>query len=101
MTCVNRSLHGGSHAFRDELYHNQWASAFMVVGIVAEAKLVKDHGWKCTAAMVLWIVLRAAARCISISCRVPRLGQGTFRPGGDDGLGGRPAQDRCLSWSGG
>lgn len=35
------------------------------------AKLVKDHGWKCTAAVVLNVVLRAAARSISISaaCR--------------------------------
>ena len=43
----------------------------MDVGIVAQAKLVKDHGWKCTAAVVLGIVLRAAARSISVSaaCR--------------------------------
>jgi hypothetical protein len=36
-----------------------------------EAKLVKDHGWKCTAVVVLGIVLRAAARSISVSgaCR--------------------------------
>jgi len=36
-----------------------------------DAKLVKDHGWKCTAAIVLGIALRAAARCISVSaaCR--------------------------------
>ena len=35
------------------------------------AKLVKDHGWKCTAATVLNVVLRAAARSISIAaaCR--------------------------------
>jgi hypothetical protein len=34
-------------------------------------KLVKDHGWLCTAAVVLGIVLRAAGRSISISaaCR--------------------------------
>jgi hypothetical protein len=32
-----------------------------------QAKLVKDHGWKCTAAVVLGIVLRAAARLISVS----------------------------------
>ena len=30
-------------------------------------ELVKDHGWKCTAAVVLGIVLRAAARSISVS----------------------------------
>ena len=36
-----------------------------------QAKLVKDHGWLCTSAVVLNIVLRAAARSISISaaCR--------------------------------
>jgi hypothetical protein len=32
-----------------------------------DAKLLKDHGWLCTAAVVLSIVLRAAARSISIS----------------------------------
>ena len=31
-----------------------------------QAKLVKDHGWLCTAATVLAIVLRAASRSISI-----------------------------------
>jgi hypothetical protein len=36
-----------------------------------QAKLAKDHGWKCTAAAVMSVVLRAAARSISISaaCR--------------------------------
>ena len=36
-----------------------------------QAKLVRDHGWKCTAAVVLNVVLRAATRSISISaaCR--------------------------------
>jgi len=36
-----------------------------------QAKLLKDHGWLCTAAVVLGIVLRAAARSISVSaaCR--------------------------------
>ena len=35
------------------------------------AKLVKDHGWLCTAAVVLGIVLRAAGRSISVTaaCR--------------------------------
>jgi hypothetical protein len=38
---------------------------------LVQAKLVKDHGWKCTAQVVLNVVLRAAARSISISaaCR--------------------------------
>jgi hypothetical protein len=55
-TCC--SIHSGEvHA---------WAVSWLL-----EAKLVKDHGWKCTAAMVLNVVLRAAARSISISaaCR--------------------------------
>lgn len=41
------------------------------MGLLHDAKLVKDHGWKCTAAVVLGIVLRAAARSISVSaaCR--------------------------------
>ena len=41
------------------------------LGLLLDAKLVKDHGWKCTAAIVLGVTLRAAARCISISaaCR--------------------------------
>lgn len=36
-----------------------------------QAKLVRAHGWKCTAAVVLNVLLRAAARSISISaaCR--------------------------------
>lgn len=34
-----------------------------------QAKLVKDHGWPCTATVVLGIVLRAAARMISAACR--------------------------------
>jgi hypothetical protein len=39
--------------------------------LLLDAKLVKDHGWKCAATIVLGITLRAAARCISISaaCR--------------------------------
>jgi hypothetical protein len=41
------------------------------LGLLLDAKLVKDHGRKCTAAIVLAVTLRAAARCISISaaCR--------------------------------
>ena len=42
-----------------------------VLNWLMQAKLLKDHGWKCTAAVVLNIVLRAAARSISVSaaCR--------------------------------
>jgi len=38
---------------------------------LVQAKLLKDHGWRCTAAVVLNVVLRAAARSVSISaaCR--------------------------------
>lgn len=38
---------------------------------LVQAKLLKDHGWLCTAAVVLNIVLRAAARSVSIcaACR--------------------------------
>lgn len=41
------------------------------LGWLMQAKLVKDHGWKCTATMALNVVLRAAAKSISISaaCR--------------------------------
>lgn len=35
--------------------------------LLLQAKLVKDHGWRCTAPVVLAIVLRAAARLISVS----------------------------------
>jgi len=41
-----------------------------------QAKLVKDHGWKCTAAIVLNIVLRAASRCISVSAACRDLSDG-------------------------
>jgi hypothetical protein len=39
--------------------------------LLLQAKLVKDHGWRCTAPVVLGIVLRAAGRCISVfaACR--------------------------------
>jgi len=43
-----------------------WALSWLM-----QAKLIKDHGWKCTTATVLNILLRAAARSISVSaaCR--------------------------------
>jgi hypothetical protein len=43
-----------------------WALSWLL-----QAKLVQDHGWKCTASTVLNVVLRAAARSISIAaaCR--------------------------------
>lgn len=41
---------------------HSWALKWLL-----EARLLKDHGWKCTAAVVLNIVVRAAARGISPS----------------------------------
>ena len=43
-----------------------WAQSWLV-----QAKLVKDHGWRCSAAAIVAVALRAAARSISISaaCR--------------------------------
>ena len=41
-----------------------------------QAKLLKDHGWLCTAAVVLNIVLRAAARSISVSAACRDLSDG-------------------------
>ncbi len=45
---------------------HRWALEWMM-----QAKLVRDHGWKCTAVVVLNVLLRAAARSISVSaaCR--------------------------------
>ena len=41
-----------------------------------QAKLVKDHGWLCTATVVLGIVLRAAGRSISVSAACRDLARG-------------------------
>jgi hypothetical protein len=41
-----------------------------------QARLIKDHGWRCTAAVVLGIVLRAAARSISVSAACRDLAKG-------------------------
>jgi hypothetical protein len=41
-----------------------------------QAKLTKDHGWLCTATVVLAIVLRAAARSISVSAACRDLAKG-------------------------
>jgi hypothetical protein len=41
-----------------------------------QAKLAKDHGWLCTATVVLGIVLRAAGRSISISAACRDLAHG-------------------------
>lgn len=41
-----------------------------------QAKLVQDHGWLCTAQVVLGIVLRAAARLISVSAACRDLARG-------------------------
>ena len=97
MTCVNELLHGGSHAFRDELYHKQRASPFMVAGIVA----------RCEAGQGSRLEMHRRDRAGHHASRrrplhfhqrrLPRLGQGTVRSGRDDGLGRRLAQDAaCL-----
>jgi Transposase DDE domain len=43
---------------------------------LVQAKLLKDHGWLCTAAVVLNIVLRAAARSVSICAACRDLSEG-------------------------
>jgi hypothetical protein len=45
---------------------HQWALQWLL-----DARLLKDHGWLCTAAMVWNVVLRAAGRMISVfaACR--------------------------------
>ena len=45
---------------------HRWALDWLM-----QAKLVRDHGWKCTSVVVLNVLLRAASRSISISagCR--------------------------------
>jgi hypothetical protein len=48
-----------------------WALASLL-----EFKLVRDHGWLCTAQLVLSIVLRAAARSISVSAACRDLAKG-------------------------
>lgn len=49
---------------------HSWALRWLV-----QAKLVKDHGPKCTSVMLLTIVLRAAARSISVSAACRDLAQ--------------------------
>lgn len=53
-----------SHTTNSQEVH-QWAVNWLV-----EAKLLKDHGWLCTAAVVWSVVLRAAARMVSIYAAV-------------------------------
>ena len=48
-----------------------WTLEFLL-----KARLVKDHGWQCTAQVVLSIALRAAGRCISIFAACRDLAQG-------------------------
>ena len=54
-----------SHRISSTQVH-QWAVSWLSEGLQ-----LKDHGWKCTAMVVLSIVLRAAARTCSINaaCR--------------------------------
>lgn len=48
-----------------------WTLEFLL-----KARLLKDHGWLCTARVVLSIVLRAAGRCISVFAACRDLAQG-------------------------
>jgi hypothetical protein len=50
---------------------HQWALAWL-----CQSRLLKDHGWKCTAAVVWGIVLRAAARMSSVSAACRDLSRG-------------------------
>jgi hypothetical protein len=54
-----------SHIISSQEVH-QWTLDWLL-----QAKLLKDHGWLCTTVVVWNLVLRAAARCVSISaaCR--------------------------------
>jgi hypothetical protein len=54
-----------SHIISSQEVH-QWTLDWLL-----QAKLLTDHGWLCTAVVVWNLVLRAAARCVSISaaCR--------------------------------
>ena len=64
--------------------------------LLLNAKLVKDHGWKCSAAIVLGITLRRRPLHFH-QRRLPRFGQGTVRSGRADRVGGRLAQNAaCL-----
>lgn len=53
-----------SHIINSQEVH-QWALNWLV-----DAKLLKDHGWLCTAAVVWGVVLRAASRMISVYAAV-------------------------------
>ena len=67
------------------------------LGLLVDAKLVKDHGWK-------WYRRDRAEHHTSrrrplhfCQCCLPRFGQSAVRPGRDDCFGGRFAQDlACL-----
>lgn len=50
---------------------HSWALKWLL-----EARLLRDHGWRCTATVVLNIVLRAAARSTSVSAACQDLSQG-------------------------
>src|SRR6266404_5333384 len=72
MTCVNEFM-SKEEAMRSRTscsIHSgevhSWALQWLL-----QAKLVRDRGWKCTTTVVLNILLRAAARSVSVSaaCR--------------------------------
>ena len=60
---------GTNHTLSGREVHS-WA-----VNWLLEARLLKDHGWLCTATVVWSIILRAAARSVSISAACRDLAQ--------------------------
>ena len=65
-----------------------WAS-----GLLLDAKLVKDHGWKCSAAIVLGITTPRLCALHLAERRLPRLGPCTIRAGRAYRIGRRLVQN--------
>lgn len=73
-----------SHTISSGQVH-QWTLNWLL-----QAKVVKDHGWRCTRVVILNVLLRAAARCISVSAACRDLSDGPS----DQAV--MTALDRCL-----
>ncbi len=73
MVCARkRQAKEGSHAFTEAFYRFRHRGSSMGVAALLDARLLKkDHGPRCTATVVWNVVLRTAARLISIfaACR--------------------------------
>jgi len=93
MICVNRSLHGGSHAFKDELYHNQQPSVLVESGMPAASEV--GQGSRAALHRGGGAGDRASSHgAIDFHLgRVLRSGLGSLQPCGPDGLGRWVAQD--------